>query len=144
MNLSRPDRTERLDTLAAEYVLGTLPARARARLARVAKSDAEVAASIRHWDALLAPLAEGAAPVTPPPRLWNALVLRLGLQDAARAPAAGGSWWTRLPFWRGAALASFATALVLGITLLAPKPEVTGLPIVAVLAGPDAKPALIA
>jgi anti-sigma-K factor RskA len=41
-------------------------------------------------------------------------------------------------------LASFAAALVLAATLLAPKPELAGPPMVAVLAGPDAKPALIA
>ena len=144
MNLSRPDRKPSLDALAAEYALGTLPARARARMARMAARDGDIAAAIRYWDALLAPLATGAGPVTPPPRVWHAVVQRLGLQDAKSAVRPNAGWWSRLAFWRGAALASFAAALVLAVTLLAPKPELAGPPIVAVLAGPDAKPALIA
>jgi anti-sigma-K factor RskA len=144
MDLSRPDRRHRLDTLAATYALGTLPARARARLARVAHREGAVAAAIRDWEMLLAPLAEGAAPVAPPPRVWSALVARLGLQDAAPAARVGHGWWTRLSFWRGTAFAGLAAALVLAVTLVAPKPELAGPPIVAVLSGPDAKPALIA
>jgi anti-sigma-K factor RskA len=143
MNLSRPDRLLRLDALAAEYALGTLPARARSRFARIAKADGEVAAAIRNWEMRLAPLTEGAAPVTPPPRLWSAIAQRLGLAS----PALGGAdapWWARITFWRNFALTSFAAAMAFGVTLFTPGPRAPDQPIVAVLAGPDAKPALIA
>jgi anti-sigma-K factor RskA len=141
MNLSHPDRMQRLDALAAEYALGTMPTRARQRFARVARDDSAVAAAIRNWEMRLAPLAEGAAPVTPPPRVWAAIAQRLGLTriDAADAP-----WWARIAFWRSFALASFAAAMAFGVTLFTPKSQVAEAPIVAVLAGPDAKPALIA
>jgi anti-sigma-K factor RskA len=141
MNLSRPDRPQRLDALAAEYALGTLPVRARLRLARAAGNDAAIAAAIRDWEMRLAALTEGVAPVTPPPRVWAAIVQRLGLQrsDSSHVP-----WWGRVAFWRSFALTSFALAMAFAVTLFSPKPEVPGAPIVAVLAGPDAKPALIA
>jgi anti-sigma-K factor RskA len=141
VNLSRPDRMQRLDALAAEYALGTMPARTRARFARIARNDSAVAAAILSWEMRLAPLAEGAAPVTPPPRVWTAIARRLGL---AGIEVVDAPWWARLTFWRSFALSSFAAALALGVTLLTPKSEVAPTPIVAVLSGADAKPALIA
>ena len=142
MNLSRPDRLHRLDALAAAYVLGTLPGRARRRLARIAQTDTAVAVAIRAWEQRLSPFAETAPPVTPPPRVWRVIALRLGL--APVRPPAPGPWWTRVGFWRGLALASLAAALVLGTALLAPPPDTQGPPLVVVLAGPDARPAVVA
>jgi anti-sigma-K factor RskA len=141
MNLSRPDRLQRLDALAAEYALGTMPARARARFARIARDDSAVAAAIRNWEMRLAPLTEGAPPMSPPPRVWTAIVQRLGLQSSGTTDA---PWWARVAFWRSFALTSFALAMAFGVTLFSPKGPVIDQPIVAVLAGPDAKPALIA
>ncbi len=144
MNLSRPDRLQRLDALAAEYALGTLSPRARSRLERIAKGDAAVAAAMRHWEMRLAPLAASASPITPPPHVWTAIARRLGLASAAASTKAGAPWWSRTTFWRSFALTSFALALAFGVTLFTPRTQVAAPPIVAVLAGPDAKPALIA
>jgi anti-sigma-K factor RskA len=66
---------------------------------------------------------------------------RRGLAEG-RAGEAGDRWWGRLRVWRGLAALGFAAALALGVALLTPRPEAP--PIVAVLAGPDGKPALIA
>jgi anti-sigma-K factor RskA len=142
MNLSRPDRLSRLDALAAEYALGTLPGRARRRLARVAQTDTVVASAIRGWEHRLSPLADAAPPITPSPRVWRVIALRLGLEPV-RTPTPG-PWWTRVGFWRGFALASFVAAVALSLVTVMPRPEPIGQPIVVVLAGPDAKPALIA
>jgi len=141
VNLSRPDRLARLDALAGAYVLGTLPARARARLARAAQTDTVVAATIRAWEQRLLPLAEAAPPITPPPPVWKHVALRLGL-DALR-PSERGRWWTRMPFWRGVALASFAAAAILAGLLLREQQRAEA-PIVVVLAAQDGRPALIA
>ena len=138
MNLSRPDRAHRLDLVAAEYALGTLPARARARLDRVARGDAVVSRAMRDWERRIAVLADGAAPIQPPPRVWTSLARRLGFDDVSDV----APWWRRLGFWRPFALASFAAAFALAVALLAPvaPPET----VVVVLAGPDARPALLA
>ena len=144
MNLSRPDRSQRLDALAAEYALGTLPARARLRLARIAKVDGAVATAIGNWETRLAPLTEVVPPIAPPPRVWSAIGQRLGLAESRMPAGANEPWWGRLSFWRSFALASFALAMAFGVSLLNPPTQVAEQPIVAVLAGPDAKPALIA
>jgi len=141
MNLADPTRSQRLDALAAEFALGTLPARTRARLARVAGGDAAVATAIRSWELRLAPLADGVVPITPPPRVWQAIAARLGI---AADTTSETSWWTRVAFWRGLALASVVTALALAIALLAPRQEELQQPIVAVLADQAGNPALIA
>lgn len=141
MNLSRPDRLERLDALAAAYVLGTLSGRARARLTQIARTDTVVAATLRAWEQRLAPFAEAAPPINPSPRLWRRIALRLGLEPERTVR---GPWWTRVGFWRGFAVASFAAAVVLGVAQLMPATEAPPAPIVVVLAGPDAKPALLA
>jgi len=141
MNLSDPARSQRLDALAAEFALGTLPARTRARLSRVALGDAAVASAILGWELRLAPLADAVAPITPPPRIWQAIAARLGI---TAVPTSETSLWTRVAFWRGLALAGFVTAFALAITQIAPKQEEPQQPIVAVLADKDGKPALIA
>ena len=141
MDLSRPDRRERLDRLAAEFALGTLATRPRARLARAARTEAAVAEAIRDWEQRLAALAVAVPPVTPPPRVWTRIVDRLGL---ARESSAAGGWWNRLAVWRALAAVAVIAALGFGIALMGEKPAVPESPIVAVLAGPDGKPALIA
>ena len=99
-------------------------------------------ARFRTWEQRLAPLAEAVPPITPSPRLWRTIALRLGIEPPV--PATDGPWWSRLAFWRGLALASLTAALALGVTLLSPGPQRADQPIVVVLAGPDAKPALLA
>ena len=59
MNLSRPDRRERLDRLAAEFALGTSPPRVRRRLSSVAQRDRVVADALTEWERRLAVLATG-------------------------------------------------------------------------------------
>jgi anti-sigma-K factor RskA len=145
MNLSRPDRSARLDALAASYALGTLAGRSRRRLDRIAQTDPTVAAAVRGWEWRLAALTEGMPGITPPLHVWEGIRKRLGLSgepDSTRSQAA--PWWASLSLWRGLALAGFALAFALGALLLAPTAERPFESIVVVLAGPDAKPALVA
>src|SRR6476646_5628691 len=114
MNLSRPDRQERLERLAAEYALGTSPPRVRRRLAAIARRDRTVAATLSAWERRIAILAEAVPAVTPPPRVWRAIVMRLGL-DPEGASTASLGWWQRLGFWRAFATASFVAAVALGL-----------------------------
>jgi anti-sigma-K factor RskA len=142
MNLSRPDRVQRLDALAAAYVLGTLSARARTRLAHIARTDTAVRATIRAWEERLAPFAEAAPPITPAPHVWKRIALRLGLP--ADRQTNRGPWWARVGFWRGFAVASFVAARgrALALTQLTAPPAAA--PIVVVLAAQDQPPALVA
>lgn len=145
MNLGRPDRSARLDALAAAYALGTLGGRSRRRLDRIAQIDPTVAAAVRGWEWRLAALTEGMPGITPPLHVWEGIRKRLGLSgelDSTRRQAP--PWWASLSLWRGLALAGFALAFALGFLLLAPTAERPFESVVVVLAGPDAKPALVA
>jgi anti-sigma-K factor RskA len=135
MNLRRP---ERADALAGEYVLGTLRGRARARFERGVRSDRALADAVQRWEERLVPLSEALPPVEPPERVWRAIEARIG----ARAARAG--FWTSLGWWRGLALASLAAVVALSILLFKPAAERTEGAVVAVLAGSDAKAALVA
>ncbi len=146
MNLAHPERSDRLDALAAAYALGTLGPRARRRLARLSQRNPEIASALRKWEWRFAALSEGSPEVNPSPIVWERIRTRLGLADPgpgrAGAPA-NVPWRTSLALWRGLAVAGFALAFALGISMLAPR-ERPFEGVVVVLAGPDAKPTLIA
>jgi anti-sigma-K factor RskA len=114
MKLTDP---ERADAVAGEYVLGTLRGQARARFERLARDDRRLSDALRAWEERLLPLAEALHPVAPP---------------------------SRVGWWRGLALASLAAAFALAVAVLMPAHERPEGTIVVVLAGQDAKPALIA
>ena len=139
MNLHDP---ERADALAGEYVLGTLRGRARQRLERLARTDRIVADAVRGWEERLLPLAEALPPIAPPSRVWAAILARI--RSAATAPRARSLLWAPAGWWRGLALVGLATSLALAIALFKPGTEAPEGTLVVVLAGGDAKPALVA
>jgi len=144
MNLSRPDRRERLDRLAAEFALGTSSSRVRRRLSSIATRDRVVADALTDWERRLAVLADAVPPITPPPRVWARITARLGLDASPATPEPPTRWWRRVGVWRALAAVGFVATLALGVLQLARPPAPAAAPIVVVLAGSDAKPALIA
>ncbi len=139
MNYSTPDRA---DALAAQYVLGTLSPRARARLTRLLRTDGALADAVRVWEERLLPLTEGVPPVTPPARVWQAVATRIWHRGAPASEPM--SVWAKLNLWRGLTLAGFATAMALAFVLLSPPPQRPEGSLVAVLGGKDAIPVLVA
>jgi anti-sigma-K factor RskA len=143
MNLARGDRRERLDRLAAEYALGTTSPRARRRLEAIARRDRIVASALSEWERKLASLASAVPPITPPPRVWRGIVAGLGLRGTAPAKPRV-RWWERVGLWQTLATASLAVIATIGVLEWRRAPQLPVAPIVVVLAGADAKPALIA
>ena len=139
MNLRDP---ERADALAGEYVLGTLRGRARQRFERLVRTERIVADALRGWEERLLPLAEALPPIAPPSRVWAAILARI--RSAAATPRARSLLWARASWWRGLALVGLATSLALAIALFKPVAEAPEGTLVIVLAGQDAKPALVA
>jgi anti-sigma-K factor RskA len=88
----RYDDPQLLDSLAREYVLGTLAARSRARFARVLSFSLVARRAVMAWERRLAPLAAAAKPVEPPESAWAGIEAALGLARAPRARAAAGLW----------------------------------------------------
>ncbi|SRR6266567_2988727 len=133
---------ERADAVAAEYVLGTLSARVRARVAALIASDRRWQDSVAAWEERLVPLSAAVPPVAPPARVWAAIQSRIGRRSADETSTR--SVWANLGLWKGLTFAGFATAMALALVILTPRPEVPIETLVAVLADQDAKPALIA
>jgi anti-sigma-K factor RskA len=125
-----PDLAHRL---AAEYALGTLRGRARARFEAIARADAEVDAIRRQWEAAFAPFAERVPEVEPPARVWKRIEERI----AERGSRAGAG--ERLAFWRGFGLVAggLATVLLAAFLYLQAGPQRAAEPVMlAVLSSP--------
>ena len=87
--IMKRDEPEKLDLLAAEYVLGTLVGGARRSFERWRSRDPFVARRVRAWEDRFALLALRLAPVAPSPAVWAAIARRT---TGAPAPAAGVRW----------------------------------------------------
>jgi anti-sigma-K factor RskA len=113
------------DIVAAEYVLGVLPADERAAAARRIERDAGFARLVERWEAWFAPVADGYAPVEPPAAVKAAIDRRLSAAGAVGGPSAARRLWASLAFWRVLAVAAIAALAVhVAIPYVAP-PVVT-------------------
>jgi len=106
------------DKLAAEYVLGTMSARARRRFEFHLRSNPQLRRAVSQWEARLAPLADALPAIEPPARVWQAIKTRIQLGRTAKA-----GFWESLSFWRVSSFASGLLALALIVFVAVPKPE---------------------
>ena len=135
-----------IDTLAGEYVLGTLSANARAAVEARMGDEPALREAVQAWEARLLPLASLAAPVDPSPALWSRIERTLG-SAAATAPKAGqparasgfASWWNNLQLWRGLAAGGFAAAALM-VAVLVTRPLPTPQYMVVLVAPQDKSP----
>ncbi len=102
----RYDDPDLRESLAAEYVLGTMPSRSRRRFERLIASDPALARVVGAWADRLAPIDAAAAPEEPPARVWRGITKGLPLDAPASAPAQG--WFGSLAFWRALGIAASA------------------------------------
>ena len=122
------------EKLAAEYVLGTLRGRARARFESLLRYDPALRRTVADWEDRVTPLAAAASEIAPPARVWRALSRRI----AGTARARGG-----LAFWRGLAITGTTFALLLAAFIgMAPRPE-PPLAMVAVMNDDRGQPAMV-
>lgn len=124
------------DKLAAEYVIGTLQGRARARFRALLRYDPDLRRIVSEWEARLTPLSVAASEIAPPARLWQAVARRI----AGTRP---GGAWSGLAFWRGLAVTSTAFVLILAAFIgVGPRPE-PPMAMVAVMNDDQGLPALV-
>src|SRR5262245_48632007 len=95
--------------VAAEFVLGTLSARARRRFQSLMRYDAELRAAVDQWERRLDPLAAGLTERNPPAHVWTSIAARI---RAERSRPRHDS--ARFGFWRMLAL-SMALVLAIGM-----------------------------
>src|ERR1043166_5228170 len=133
-------KDERLrDMLAAEYVLGTLPGRPRARFERLLKHDGALPRNVAQWQAYLEPLSMTVAEVAPPPQVWRAI--RAHIERRSGTPAPG--FWSSLKLWRTLAVASSACLLVVCAYLVMAPAVQAPVSALAVLSDTKAQPAMV-
>lgn len=112
------------DLLAAEYVLGVLPADERQIASGRIDAETGFARLVDSWEVHLSPMAAAYAEVEPPATVKPAIDRRLFSSSAASSSAApSGSLWASLAFWRGLTAAALA-ALVLYIAVPYVRPPV--------------------
>jgi anti-sigma-K factor RskA len=121
------------EAIAAEYALGTLRGRARARFESMMAGDRAVSDAVARWEKALTPLAERITPIEPPARVWRAIESRI----APQRPAAS-SYWRPFAMVTGG-LATVLLSFMLWTTLIAnTEPD-----FVAVLTAADNAPRMV-
>lgn len=121
----KPDSAEELDSLAGEYVLGTLSPEQYAATAERLRTDPALRAAVDAWEARLLELTALSTPQPPSPRLWRRIQRSL---DELPAPRTQARWWQRLGLWQGLSAAGLAASLLLAFTLLTTPPPYHGIP----------------
>ena len=89
------DNPQLIETLAREYVVGTLHGGARRRFARVLSASLVARRAVASWERQLAPLARSVRPVQPPPAAWARIESAIG-RRTSKAPAVFGFGWAAL------------------------------------------------
>jgi anti-sigma-K factor RskA len=106
------------DKLAAEYVLGTMSARARRRFEIHLRGNPQLRRAVAQWESRLSTLTDAVPAIEPPARVWQAVKARLKFGPAIRA-----GFWESLSFWRVSSFGSGLLALALIVMVAMPKPE---------------------
>lgn len=109
MNYGRPQLGDRL---AADYVLGLMPPRARRRFEREVDGNATLAAAVAGWSERLGTLDAVTADETPSAHVWRRIEQRIGAATPARAPARSRSFGFRWRWLAGAAAAACAAIAI--------------------------------
>jgi anti-sigma-K factor RskA len=145
------DELDETETLAAEYVLGTLEPTARAAVQQRLRTDAELARLVELWEQRLTPLAAGVPPVEPPPAAWLGIAQALAAEarpaTVRRVRVSRHGFRHSVTFWRRCALGAAALAAVLALYIVGTTLHPLRAPAaryVAVLDRGAASPALIA
>jgi anti-sigma-K factor RskA len=118
-----PDNPEEIEMQAAEYVLGTLDARAARNFEQAMQDNADLRRMVQQWETRLAPLIAMATPEAPPPDLWTRIEAALPVPGkASRLGSTTPSLFLRV--WQAWALGATAVAAALALlTVVPPKTE---------------------
>ena len=114
---------EDIDTLAAEFVLGTLDPSERASVAARRQREPALDAAIEEWDRRMSPLTLLVPDVAPPASVWTAIEARLNGGETAAVDPAILDLRRRLTRWRRIALG--AAALAASVLAVAGSRELT-------------------
>lgn len=98
-------------SLAAEYVLGTMQGDERVRFEQRLVSDMGLQAKVISWEERLNPMLDIVDPVEPPAEIWQGIQQRIEPQEEKI------SIWNSLGFWRNLGIVAASLVLGLGLTM---------------------------
>ncbi|MCU7801553.1 MAG: anti-sigma factor [Candidatus Thiodiazotropha sp. (ex Lucinoma borealis)] len=104
------------NTLAGEYVLGTLQGQDRIDFEQRLNSDVQLQGEVDAWHQRFAPMLDGIEPVTPPNAVWDQIAHRIEPGRPAHKESTG--FWNSLSFWRNLGMVAATLVLALGMTLM--------------------------
>ena len=139
-------KEERLNALAAEYVVGTLRGKARTRYQKLMMQYQAVSDATAQWEQYLTGFAETLPPVTPPANVWESIQIKLvhkaandaGIATGVNTPSDSGQVLDfekeKQKRWKNLSFLSTAATLVLAVLLFVmqpiPAPEVSHIAVV--------------
>lgn len=111
------------NTLAGEYVLGTLQGEAREAFKQQLSNDVRLQEEVDAWEQRFAPLLLGVEPVSPPDSVWEGVESRLSQQQQpAETVSITTTIWDSLSFWRNLGMVAATLVLALGVVLITGQP----------------------
>lgn len=129
------------DLVAAEYVLGVLPADERRQAAQRIEAESDFARLVETWGGHFSPMDAAYSPVEVPASVKSGIDRRLFSGATAAEPGglqSGRGLWSSLAFWRGLAVAALAVlATYVAIPYINPPAAEPPLRLVASLAPQD-------
>lgn len=109
------DDPKLIDSLAAEYVLGTLAGRARRRFERWRASEWHVERRVQAWEERLVGLALRLTPMRPSPHVWDQIEKRIG---RTAAPGSGPTHSTLHGGHRISTLRALAASIAIFVVIV--------------------------
>lgn len=111
------DPAER-SAMAAEYVMGSLPADEHAQFEQALAREFELQREVYYWQDKLLPLTRLLAPQEPAADVWTRI--ERSLPVASQRPSPRQRWWSDIDVWRFGAAVAAALALALALKLMWP------------------------
>ncbi len=105
-------------SLAAEYVLGTMPYLARLRFERLLAADTSLQFAVTSWQNKLYPMYEQIESRQPSPRIWQGIRSRLNFTEPKTSFWTRLGFWSDLGFWRNFAVINLCITLAVSAVLL--------------------------
>lgn len=119
-------KEERLNALAAEYVIGTMRGKARIRYQKLIMQYQAVSEATAQWEQYLAGFADSVAPVAPPHDIWEKIQQRLGHKEAVNTSTQIIDFErAKRARWKNLSLFSTAAAVVFAVLLFVMQPAPT-------------------
>jgi anti-sigma-K factor RskA len=106
------------NTLALEYVLGTLRGEEREAFAKQLQSDDSLIQAVRYWEESLMPAPETVPALAPKPSTFKNIQAAINNQNSSAIEEKSTNWWEKLLPWKIISSAAFAMLLVVSTLLL--------------------------